>query len=446
MKYISLSFVTLFFVLLLSGTSCTSQTIELKGVEPSVGDPTTDFTFSCVYQNDSGLDALFVCIEIDGEMHNMSRGLGNPVNGVNYTYTTRLNSGLHYYRYIACNENGEYFNTSLTSIFVNLKNSEPALVNATVTPSSGDESTIFRFSVVYIDTDISQPRYVYLILDGTEYEMEMDSQDGNLRLYTYSTKLKAGIHLFMFKCDDGSNAENAYAQTSLYPLNVKKINHAPELYYAQVLPKTGVSGTVFNFSVMYKDEDGNSPKFVKLILDNELKDIGVQRGTDISSGVTFEFKTRLGSGTHIYKFVCDDNSDALNSSLSTDEFSMNVLSPVMRDDSTMKLALICIGLIGVAGLGLWITYGKNKKKTNLTDAVEEVDAELEEITNTAKTGKEQKIKKNISYETNNGTNAENVKDVTETEEKTEKTIEKTIEKKSGKIDDKSSISNKNKKS
>ncbi len=353
---------------------CSPPSIAVKGVEPVTGDPSTEFTFACSYSDPDGDEALFVRIEIDGTLFNMSKGTGE-----NYTYKTRISTGIHSVRYLACNVDGECCNTTITTLYVNPQNSAPTLKNLSVSPNSGDESTIFTFTVVYLDADNSQPRFVKVAIDNVEHIMGLHSQDDNESVYTYSTTLSAGLHLFVFSCDDGSNAENAATQSAPLSILVGKVNRAPSLYFDQVIPSTGNEGTAFNFSVAYKDEDGNMPKYVKLVLDGNAIDAGIQKGTDISMGVTYEFKMHLASGTHTYYFICDDNSGAGNAKASTNENTLVVAGSIQGNELAIYIGIVCIAIIALGGLGLYMLYRK-KKSAPQEDVIEEVDAELEEIT------------------------------------------------------------------
>ena len=102
-------------------------------------------------------------------------------------------------------------------ITVILVNDPPELLNGTVTPSEGDDTTRFVFTVAYVDTDGDDPLYVTLFMDGvplnmTEVVDERYDFPGAL-VYLVKIKLDAGNHTYYFECKDGSGADNAVFRT-----------------------------------------------------------------------------------------------------------------------------------------------------------------------------------------------------------------------------------------
>lgn len=92
-------------------------------------------------------------------------------------------------------------------------NLSPSFSNGGVTPSEGDKSDEFTFSVIYTDLDDDEPLYIQVNIDGYYFDMEK-SQEGppedydddytNGEKYIYKTKLSEGDLEFYFDTADGS--------------------------------------------------------------------------------------------------------------------------------------------------------------------------------------------------------------------------------------------------
>ncbi|MEM3341316.1 MAG: hypothetical protein QW728_01350, partial [Thermoplasmata archaeon] len=75
----------------------------------------------------------------------------------------------------------------------------PRLTNASVTPTSGNESTVFVFRVTYSDYNNDPAVYVNVNIMGTSYNMT--TTDG--RNYTFSFSTAPGVYSFNFTASDG---------------------------------------------------------------------------------------------------------------------------------------------------------------------------------------------------------------------------------------------------
>ena len=84
---------------------------------------------------------------------------------------------------------------------------EPQLLNTSVTPEIGLNSTIFNFTVNYFDGDNNLSVYVNITINSTIYAMtqanlsDTDAIDGIL--YYYNTTLDYGYYKFQINCSDG---------------------------------------------------------------------------------------------------------------------------------------------------------------------------------------------------------------------------------------------------
>jgi hypothetical protein len=73
-------------------------------------------------------------------------------------------------------------------------------------PVSGNITTMFNFTVDYLDADNDAPFFIYVNIDGTNYSMDkVDPGDNNYTNgveYHYRTQLTHGDHDYYFICND----------------------------------------------------------------------------------------------------------------------------------------------------------------------------------------------------------------------------------------------------
>ena len=82
-----------------------------------------------------------------------------------------------------------------------------ALASGTVTPDSGDVSTLFTYSVFYTDPEGDAPVLHDVVIDGSAFEMEQADTASDYTQYVqflYATNLDLGCHEFAFEFDDGN--------------------------------------------------------------------------------------------------------------------------------------------------------------------------------------------------------------------------------------------------
>jgi hypothetical protein len=107
-------------------------------------------------------------------------------------------------------------------VFVTPVNDAPRLINGQVKPEFGNITQKFEFEVFYQDADGSENFRVYAVIDGVEFEMNIDPSSGsgssygtaaklspNGIRYTFSSKMGVGYHYYYFKCNDDSKAPNS---------------------------------------------------------------------------------------------------------------------------------------------------------------------------------------------------------------------------------------------
>ena len=105
-------------------------------------------------------------------------------------------------------------------------NNAPELLNPSVNPTSGNSSTVFVFSVRYVDKENQQPHPTppKVIIDDVAFIMnEADLADrfyGDGKDYIYSTKLSAGNYTFSFTASDGANDGSGDVSTEQFRVQV----------------------------------------------------------------------------------------------------------------------------------------------------------------------------------------------------------------------------------
>ncbi|MEM3342404.1 MAG: PPC domain-containing protein, partial [Thermoplasmata archaeon] len=118
------------------------------------------------------------------------------------TYTANM-SGF-YYLYVY-GYNGATNPNYTISLVIQSGVPQPYLSGGGVSPSSGNESTTFNFSVNYTHPANTAPTVKNILIDGIPYPMsttDTNYTDGSI--FTYSTMLPVGTHNFSFNFSDGS--------------------------------------------------------------------------------------------------------------------------------------------------------------------------------------------------------------------------------------------------
>ncbi|MFX0102893.1 MAG: hypothetical protein ACFFCS_25215, partial [Candidatus Hodarchaeota archaeon] len=188
----------------------------------------------------------------------------------------------------------------------------PELSGANVTPYSGDQLTLFNFTVVYTDLDNRMPVFIDVVINGTPYSMEqvnpMDSNYTDGCLYSHVTYLfPSGINYsYYFNCTDGKflNSTPVYSNLEVNETN----NFIPELQNPQVFPSFGTNSTTFNFTVWYHDADYLLPDHVNITINSQTypmlrANLSDNNATD---GVLYFLETTLDFGYHQFQVNCSD--------------------------------------------------------------------------------------------------------------------------------------------
>ncbi|NVM30405.1 MAG: S8 family serine peptidase, partial [Candidatus Helarchaeota archaeon] len=284
-------------------------------VTPPTGDDSTQFNFSVVYVDQDNSPPIFINILINGTPYSMVQQDPSDLNymdGCLYQYLTFLIPGTYNYSF-ECNDS-LYYNATPTYVglvVTRTNNFAPSLTSGSVAPPTGDDSTQFNFSVVYVDQDNNAPAFVNVLINGTPYPtVQQDPSDLNYMdgcLYQYLTFLTPGTYNYSFECNDSLyyNATPTYVGLVVTETN----NFAPFLTSGSVAPPTGDDSTQFNFSVVYVDQDNNAPAFINTLINGTPYPMVQQDPSDLNymDGCLYQYLTYLAVGVYDYSFECNDS-------------------------------------------------------------------------------------------------------------------------------------------
>jgi len=173
----------------------------------------------------------------------------------------------------------------------------PVLMSPSLAPSTGDESTVFIYSITSTDIDTAEPSSAEVRIDSYYYDMTKVSGDNRTGiLFQYTTNLEPGEHLYGFRVDG-----------VLYPsggqMNGPTVSAREDPYLKQghVSPSEGDVNTIFTFKVTWMGPNGEVPDVVKLILDGSEKVLAGDGGSPVS-GTIFSSSMKLSEADHSYHF------------------------------------------------------------------------------------------------------------------------------------------------
>jgi len=200
------------------------------GVDPDSGDSTTTFDFKVHYYDVDADNPTVANVVIDSTPYAMS-GSGSDAD---YSYSdSGYVDGPHgYYFYF---EDGNGGTARLPSsgewTFSVAGNHNPDLTNPDVTPSAGYYGQRYEYSVDYYDSDGDPPTLIQVNIDGTNYDLTLDSGTAANGTYHYLTRdLDTGVsHTYYFYAEEslGGSDRNPTAGTYSGPTN-----YDPELYWS----------------------------------------------------------------------------------------------------------------------------------------------------------------------------------------------------------------------
>ena len=121
------------------------------------------FTFRITYSDSSNTAPSYVRLKFRGSLYSMYKEYYNCnyVDGCGYYYSLYLSKGNYTYSFTA--SNGYYTKTTYSFSGPSVNSSAiPSLLNASATPTIGNSATMFKFRVVYVQTENFGPSSVRL--------------------------------------------------------------------------------------------------------------------------------------------------------------------------------------------------------------------------------------------------------------------------------------------
>ncbi|MEM2899285.1 MAG: lamin tail domain-containing protein, partial [Thermoplasmata archaeon] len=190
----------------------------------------------------------------------------------------------------------------------------PTLSSGSVSPSTGETTTVFTFSVTYTELANNPPTYIKVYIDGTPHDMSKQNPSDNTYIdgcvYVYSTTLSSGSHNYYFETSNGmGNARLPTIGTYAGP-SVGLPNTSPSLSAGLVSPTEGNTATVFVYTVVYTDVENTAPSYIRVYIDGTYYNMIKQNAGDntYTDGCVYVYSTTLGAGNHDYYFMASDGS------------------------------------------------------------------------------------------------------------------------------------------
>ncbi len=167
--------------------------------------PGTTVTFVGKYKSPTNTQPIRTVIEVDGLPYTMiSTGGTDYIKGVTYKYSmNNLSIGKHYYRFSFDDGSGvaNYQGDEHPQI------NPMSLTNSSVSPASGNSSTVFTFQTTYTEVANKTPAQALLYVDNTAYPMSYLSGSYNSgAVFQVSTTLPNGNHSFSFVFSDANSS------------------------------------------------------------------------------------------------------------------------------------------------------------------------------------------------------------------------------------------------
>jgi len=167
--------------------------------------PGQSVTYKVTYTSPTGTPPTVAQVIIDGVAHNMTvAGGANYVKGAHFSYTTKFSApGIHYaiYRFDDGSGPAEYPGR-ITPLITQINLTSPS-----ISPSSGNSSTIFTFQTTYTNSFGNAPTQADVYVDGVAHAMSLVSGSYSTgAVFQAQTTLPTGSHSYYFLFSDGESS------------------------------------------------------------------------------------------------------------------------------------------------------------------------------------------------------------------------------------------------
>jgi phospholipase C len=263
-----------------------------SAVDPQIGGPSTEFTFTIVYTPKTPPTEANVVI--DGTPYAMT-AIGTSTNvpvGTIYSYTSTLPVGSHDVVF-------SFSDGSQTQVlpFNDVSYVIPVMPFE-VTDVSPKVSALFKtpqiFAAKYVATSGNPPELAEMDLDGVTHTLTASTSKADTYQYV-ADDLSTGQHYYRYRFSDGTN-------TGVYEFEPSQNIYPFILGETKCAPSTGPATTVFTFSVTYTHYTGNAPNQAFLYVDNTPHTMTLASGT-AKTGAVYQAQVTLAAGTHSYFFL-----------------------------------------------------------------------------------------------------------------------------------------------
>jgi hypothetical protein len=202
------------------------------------------------------------------------------------------------------NEYPDFRNFTLT---VFNTNDPPEIITEDITNATIGELYFVNYEVMDIDPDPTIFKW-FVQTNNTHKWLTIDSNTGWLGGIPKDNDF--GIFWVNVSVSDNNDGW-AYHNFTINISKVKVIeNNAPQLFNASLIPIEGSTNTVYTFSILYFDIDGDIPESIQVVIDNALFNMKLRADENASNGI-YEYFTLLSEGKHTYYFIGSDGFELI---------------------------------------------------------------------------------------------------------------------------------------
>ncbi|MGA1821487.1 MAG: PKD domain-containing protein [Thermoplasmatota archaeon] len=281
------------------------------GIDPKIGNDQDTFDFWITYLDEKGLAPSSIKLFLGNGSYTMTSTENSYKNGVNYSHSMGLSVGRHYYYFMTTLSNGAFARYPAKGELHIDVDGHTGLVSRQLIPTTGDTDTLFNFTIKYVDTNGLVPSYVRVFIDNDFFNMTVDGTDyENGTTCHYTTKLGLGNHTYYFEALNAKRSYRSPTPGNYFKVHVSAVDddHSPILSSGRVSPIEGNSSTIFTFSIVYLDSDGDEPNKVSILI-NEVEHSMTVSGTDYKNGVNCTYSTKLQTGNYSFYFIAYDSTN-----------------------------------------------------------------------------------------------------------------------------------------
>jgi hypothetical protein len=178
------------------------------GLTRKTGTDKTFYTYTVHYNDPQDKPPQKINVIVDNIIYPMHLHKGSIANGT-YIAVLALPPGPHAYYFKALDalkncitlpEEGFIRGPEVTEVM----NSSPKLLDVKLDPILGYPSTPFTYYVTYNDEDYDPPSIINIVIDGTNYPLQLKAGSKYNGVYHFRSKQYLGnFHNYYFYCEDG---------------------------------------------------------------------------------------------------------------------------------------------------------------------------------------------------------------------------------------------------